>query len=192
VFFNEGWVPYDQRHDFLLEADIGVSTHLDHLETEFSFRTRILDYLWAGLPVVATQGDAFAELIERRQLGVTVPPEDADALAEALYRLLDDPELAAVTRKHVKQVAPEFAWSRVLAPLLEFCRNPTPAPDRADPGMALELERMQTALAKRRGWRRDLAITAAHLRRGGLRRVLAKAGSRVGHVARRLTGRVDQ
>ena len=29
------------------EADLGVSTHREHLETHFSFRTRMLDYLWA-------------------------------------------------------------------------------------------------------------------------------------------------
>ncbi|HEX2118535.1 MAG TPA: glycosyltransferase, partial [Acidimicrobiales bacterium] len=52
VFFNEGWVAYEDRQNYLLEADIGVSTHLHHVETAFSFRTRILDYLWAGLPIV--------------------------------------------------------------------------------------------------------------------------------------------
>ena len=50
VFFNSGWVPYDQRANVLLDADVGVSTHLDHAETAYSFRTRLLDYLWAGLP----------------------------------------------------------------------------------------------------------------------------------------------
>lgn len=46
VFFNEDWVPYEERADFLMESDIRVSTHLPHVETAFSFRTRILDYLW--------------------------------------------------------------------------------------------------------------------------------------------------
>ena len=54
VFFNEQWVAYDDRQNYLLDADIGVSTHFHHVETEFSFRTRILDYLWAGLPFVTT------------------------------------------------------------------------------------------------------------------------------------------
>ena len=54
------WVPYDERADFLLDADLGVSTHLEHIETAYSFRTRVLDYWWAGLPVVATDGDTFA------------------------------------------------------------------------------------------------------------------------------------
>ena len=93
MFFNEQWVAYDDRQNYLLEADIGVSTHFDHVETEFSFRTRILDYLWAGLPIVTTDGDSFADLIARTPLGLTVPPEDVDALEAALYRLLDDDEL---------------------------------------------------------------------------------------------------
>ncbi len=50
VFFNPDWVAYEDRGDYLLEADAGVSTHFAHIETEFAFRTRILDYLWAGLP----------------------------------------------------------------------------------------------------------------------------------------------
>ena len=73
VFFHQEWVPYEERENFLLDADIGVSTHFDHLETRFSFRTRILDYLWAELPIIATQGDSFAELIDRHHFGHVVP-----------------------------------------------------------------------------------------------------------------------
>jgi hypothetical protein len=36
---------------------IGVSAHPAHLETRFAFRTRMLDYLWAGLPIVSTEGE---------------------------------------------------------------------------------------------------------------------------------------
>ncbi len=52
MFFNDGWVEYAQRQNFLLEATLGVTTHFDSAETRFSFRTRALDYLWAALPVV--------------------------------------------------------------------------------------------------------------------------------------------
>ncbi|HZL05624.1 MAG TPA: glycosyltransferase family 1 protein, partial [Coriobacteriia bacterium] len=44
VFFNEEWVAYETRADYLLDADVGVSCHYPHVETEFAFRTRILDY----------------------------------------------------------------------------------------------------------------------------------------------------
>jgi glycosyltransferase involved in cell wall biosynthesis len=184
VFFNDEWVPYERRQDYLLEADVGVSTHLEHLETEFSFRTRILDYLWAGLPIVTTQGDSFAELVERRGLGLTVAPEDPDALAEALFRLLDDAELRATCGKNTEALAPEFAWGRVLEPLLEFCRRPSVAPDRADETIGPFLHRSRAALVPRPGVRGDVAIAIEHFRQGGLRLLVSKAASRVRHVTR--------
>ncbi len=91
VYFNEGWVPYESRGRYLLDANIGVSTHLGHLETHFSFRTRVLDYLWAGLPMVLTAGDALSEEIQANGLGVAVPPGDVDALAGAIEQLVRAP-----------------------------------------------------------------------------------------------------
>ena len=61
VRFNDDWVPYAQRGAWLLQADCAVAAHHDHLETRFAHRTRLLDCLWAGLPVVCTRGDELAE-----------------------------------------------------------------------------------------------------------------------------------
>jgi glycosyltransferase involved in cell wall biosynthesis len=126
VFFNEGWVPYDQRADVLLDADVAVSTHLSHIETRFSFRTRILDYLWAGLPMVLTEGDTLADLVARHGAGVTVPPGDVEGIAEGLRHMLHHPpapDAAAALARGLR-------WEHVAAPLVEFCRSPRLAPDR--------------------------------------------------------------
>jgi glycosyltransferase involved in cell wall biosynthesis len=117
VHVNYGWTPYDERQNHLLDADIGVSTHFEQLETRFSFRTRMLDYLWAGLPIVATEGDSFAELIEHHELGRVVPPEDVRALAGALADLVDDPAERARIRARVGEAAREFRWSAVAGAL---------------------------------------------------------------------------
>lgn len=131
VFFNEGWVPYEDRADFLLDADIGVSTHLDHLETAFSFRTRILDYLWCSLPIVSTEGDTFGELISKHGLGLTVPPKDASALELALERLLFEEGLATATSARVTDFADRWRWREILKPLVRYCVEGGPAADRA-------------------------------------------------------------
>ena len=179
VFFNEGWVPYGERQSHLVEADVGVSTHLDHLETEFSFRTRILDYIWATVPIVTTRGDAFAELVDAETLGLSVPPGDVEALEEALFRVLDDAEFAAVCRKNLEAVRALFTWPQVLAPLVEFCRSPRRAPDLVDPAMATLVGHVLRP--PERGWRRDVVIAATHLREGGPRLVAGKALSRLRH-----------
>lgn len=130
VFFNSGWVPYNERANYLLDADIGVSTHFDHLETAFSFRTRILDYLWAGLPIVSTAGDTFADMIRDHGLGRIVPPEDVGALRQALLDLLYVTSKYEATRVNVRRFAEQFRWSTVLEPLVRFCLDPKPAADR--------------------------------------------------------------
>lgn len=120
VFFNTEWVPYDQRQNFLLDADIGISTHFDHLETRFSFRTRILDYLWAELPIITTEGDSFADIVEKFQLGAVVPYQDPEALARAITDLIDRPEQMGKIKGNLRIVREEFYWSSVLLPLREM------------------------------------------------------------------------
>ena len=61
-----------------------MSAHHDHLEARYAFRTRMLDYLWAGPPVVATRGDALGDSSTASGLGRTVPPGDAAAFAGGL------------------------------------------------------------------------------------------------------------
>jgi GT2 family glycosyltransferase/glycosyltransferase involved in cell wall biosynthesis len=178
VFFNEGWVPYDERADYLLDADLGVSTHLVHVETEFSFRTRILDYLWASLPIVATEGDTFAALIAEDGLGRVVPPQDVDALVVALEEMLYDEAAAAAAREHVVGVAERFRWSVVLRPVVEFARSPRRAAD-------LSVAGERTAVSNARRPPRRLGVV------GSVR--LAVAYFRVGgpkEVSRRVAGRI--
>ncbi|MDI6821554.1 MAG: glycosyltransferase [Actinomycetota bacterium] len=130
VFFNFGWIPYDERQNYLLEADIGISIHLQHVETEFSYRTRLLDYIWAGLPIVATKGDSMSELVERHNLGRTVEPENVENLTEVLLELLENPELCETFRENLRKIAPQFTWEKVTEPLNRFCYDPKFAPDK--------------------------------------------------------------
>lgn len=120
VFFNSEWVPYEERHEILLDADIGVSTHFDHLETTFSFRTRLLDYLWASLPILATTGDAFAEMINQYELGKVVAYQDEKALAKAILALVDHPEEIRQIKQNIAQIREHFYWSTVTNPLKQM------------------------------------------------------------------------
>jgi glycosyltransferase involved in cell wall biosynthesis len=126
VFFNTGWVPYDRRGAYLLDADIGVSTHLAHIETYFSSRTRVLDYLWAGLPSVLTGGDILSDEIAAAGVGVSVPSGDPPAIAKAIDSILHDkPE-----RSEVQAFGTRYSWAQVAEPLVAFCRAPWRAADR--------------------------------------------------------------
>jgi glycosyltransferase involved in cell wall biosynthesis len=130
VHFNEGWVPYAERGAWLAEADLGVSAHLDHLEARFSFRTRILDYLWAGLPVVASRGDALGDLVAARGLGRAVDPGDVDGFAAACAALLADGSEYEAARARIEDLRPSLVWSEAARPLVEWCGRVGDLPPR--------------------------------------------------------------
>lgn len=132
VHFNRSWIPYEERASYLMEADLGLSAHHDHLETRFSFRTRVLDYLWAGLPMVLTSGDSMADLVEQEDLGVTVAPGDVDGFTAACAALLDDAQRREAIVERVRGTAGGFRWEEAAAPLVEFClhHRERPAPNR--------------------------------------------------------------
>jgi glycosyltransferase involved in cell wall biosynthesis len=54
----------------------------------------VLEAMAQGKPVVATAVGGTGELVVDGETGVLVPPDDVDALAGALARLLSDSELA--------------------------------------------------------------------------------------------------
>ena len=130
VIFNDGWVPFGERADYLAGADIGVSLHQEHLESTFSFRTRVLDYMWAGLPLVVTAGDEMAEMAARTGSGAVVGYDDVAGVAAALERFAGDPGLRRRCGERSRQGAEALRWDRVAEPLAAYCASPFPAADR--------------------------------------------------------------
>lgn len=175
VFFGSEWVPYAERGSMLLEADVGVSLHRQDIETRYSFRTRVLDYLWAGLPILTTEGDSMADLVHEADLGAVVPYEDVDATVAALRSLAENHERLIGCAGRSRAVAPRFLWSEVAKPLLDYCDDPRPAPDREQ--QMPEIVWPDSSAAPRP--RRLLARAARAYRDGGLQMIAHKSTQRL-------------
>jgi glycosyltransferase involved in cell wall biosynthesis len=144
VHFHDGWVPYAERELWLGQADCAVSTHAAHLEAHFAYRTRLLDCMWAGLPIVCSAGDDLAERVVSEQLGAVAPPGDAQALSAALERVLDGGRDAYAA--NLQAAAAAQTWEQVAQPLLRWVCDPTAprcpradAPDMLHPPLAQRL-----------------------------------------------------
>jgi glycosyltransferase involved in cell wall biosynthesis len=124
VFFVENWVAYDERQNYLLEADAGISAHGATVEGRFAFRTRVLDYIWAGLPMILSAGDSFAELVARDNAGRTLAPGDVHGWSSAILALARDQNFVRDAGARLRALAPQFTWQRVAGPLLAYCDAP--------------------------------------------------------------------
>jgi glycosyltransferase involved in cell wall biosynthesis len=129
IFFGD-WVPHEQWPNYLLEADIGASLHFNTLETHFAFRTRVLDYIWAGVPMIVAGGDITSELVARYGLGEVVTPGDDEAVAAAIFKLLDVPNLRSAYQQGFEQARADLTWEKICEPIVRFCQKPRLAPDR--------------------------------------------------------------
>ena len=157
VFFND-WVPYKERANYLLEADVGISLHFEHIETRFAFRTRLLDYIWAGLPMVVTGGDTLSRWVKDCGLGQVVAPCDVAGVRDALLDLLERPDFRREAAPRFAAVREKLTWRRAAGPLLSFCRDPywavdhillaTSETDGDEPGSPLPIRIWRT-------WRRE-------------------------------------
>jgi len=75
----------------------------------------VIESLAVGLPVVATMVGGIPEIIEDGKSGLLVPAHEPASLAEAILRLLNDPELArALGRAGRERVAKIFSFERLL------------------------------------------------------------------------------
>jgi len=124
VHFIADYIPYEERGRYLAECDAAVSTHRANLESRFAYRTRLLDCIWAGLPIVCTEGDAMADMVARYGFGIVVPAGNAETLADAIERISTDDEFAASCRTRIVDNRRFFGWSDAVKPLVRFCAQP--------------------------------------------------------------------
>jgi glycosyltransferase involved in cell wall biosynthesis len=97
--------PLDDLPDFLAAADVAVVPR----PSSPGFPVKLLNYMSARRPVVAAAGSA--KCVTDGVNGLIVPNRDAEALAQAILRILRDPEMAARMGDHGRRtVESRYEW----------------------------------------------------------------------------------
>ena len=124
---ESGWRLIDYRGvldrravvSLLCEAQVGLAILLPMKNFDDSIPTKLLEYLAAGVPVVASDIASWRALTEGFDCVNFVDPLDDQAVAAAVNGLLDDPERArAMGRAGRELVLQRFAWEREFEALL--------------------------------------------------------------------------
>jgi glycosyltransferase involved in cell wall biosynthesis len=116
-----GWISNDQVIEHLGRADIGVAPYLA-IEPFYFDPAKIIEYMAAGLAVLASNQGRIPDQVENGVSGLLLPPGDEAALAAALLRLANDKTL----REHLGDTARQRAevlynWPETCKKVLSLC-----------------------------------------------------------------------
>lgn len=91
-------------------GEVFVLTSLPDPKSIESFGIVYLEAAAYGKPVLAARVGGVHEAVREGETGLLVPPQDPEAIARALVRLLEDPERARRMGEAGKRWAKEFSW----------------------------------------------------------------------------------
>ncbi len=87
-----GRFPIEKMSDFFSLADVMLVTLKNDPIFSMTIPAKIQSYLACAKPVIAAVGGEGNSVIEEAQAGISCPPEDAKALADAILRMYEMPE----------------------------------------------------------------------------------------------------
>ncbi len=119
--FLPGRVPLNDLLNYTSAADIGVvltqNTCLNHY---YSLPNKLFEYMQAGIPIVGSDLQEIARIIQEYKVGATVNPDDPKDIANALRYLLDNPKQYAQIKINTISAATIFNWENESIKLLQI------------------------------------------------------------------------
>lgn len=127
--------PKDRVPSFYAACDLGLVSLRRAAIFEDVLPSKIFEYLAMERPIVLSVGGDAKALVEAARAGVYVPPEDPEALAQAVRRLAATPERRALMGRHGREyVLTHYDRTHLAERYLEILRGvtdqeaPVPAP----------------------------------------------------------------
>lgn len=121
-----GWLMMDEMDEWYRRADVQV------IPSRYEpFGMVVLEGMLHGLPIIATNVGGPAAILADGRTGLLIPPFDPEALARALLRLLQDPELRwRLGAEAAEEVRRTWLWNQTAvvmrAVYLEIVGCPAP------------------------------------------------------------------
>lgn len=120
-----GWVKERCRLDNLLsESAAAIAVYKPEKDQLYNFTyyadpTKLKDYLSAGLPIILTNVPHNAKTIKKKGCGLVVPYQ-TEAIAQAIIKLLSDPQKLKKYRQNALQYVKTFDWSKIFEKALNL------------------------------------------------------------------------
>lgn len=118
MFFVD-WVDFKSRVDWFKHADVVVSLNQPGDENKFSWRTRVIDFVWGEVPMITNGGDPLSDELVSQGAALGLSAFSGEALAKAIQGLSSDQDRIDSMRESLAGLKRQYLWERVTKPLAE-------------------------------------------------------------------------
>jgi len=117
------WVPFHERGNWYLDADLICFANQPGMENLFAWRTRVVDYLWTRTPLATNGGDPLSEEMIAAGAAVRIDAKNPAVLAATLAATLDNATKLAAMRQAADVIREKYLWKNAIRPLAEVVRG---------------------------------------------------------------------
>lgn len=112
ILFQD-WVDFNDRADWYLDSDLVILINKIGNENELAWRTRLVDYIWADLPILTNGGDPLGEELIGAGAAAHLPDLSVEGLTSSMTDLLTKPKKLDDLKANLSAVRKNYYWGTV-------------------------------------------------------------------------------
>lgn len=116
LFFVD-WVDFGKRINWFKHADIVVSLNQPGEENGYSWRTRVMDFVWGELAIVTNGGDPLSEDLLAADAAIRLKELSAASITGTLEDVYKHRDKLKKVEKQVIKLKPSYFWQNVTKPV---------------------------------------------------------------------------
>jgi len=130
-FHMLGWLPWEEISGYYYASDVGINIDSIHYETIYGTRTRLVEMIAYGLPVISSLGSELSYLILDSNAGLAFQAGDWKEFGKKILFLSMDLDLYRQFSNNALACAQDiFSFSSTTKPLIDWVKAPIIAPDK--------------------------------------------------------------
>ena len=131
----QDWVDFNDRANWYLDSDLVVVVNKLGEENGLAWRTRLVDFVWADLPIITNGGDPLGETLIKNSAAARFTGGSVDEMARDLVGLLRDDNKLGALKENIVKLRADFYWDVVTRRLASKIVNGDRASDLLTQGI---------------------------------------------------------
>lgn len=124
MFFVD-WVNFEDRINWYKHSDVIISINQPGNENIYSWRTRVMDYVWGEAPTISNGGDPLSNELINKGAAILLNSLSSQEIVNTINKLKSDPSVLSTMKRNVNKLKKDYYWDKVTDEVSEIIKKGT-------------------------------------------------------------------